>query len=271
MITQTDINNWNKELIKLWNQNVGNQHLAPLYSPCFPDLRNSLEEESKKPDLLLIIGRNPSYSTKNWLGIFNNNSMQGYQNLQTLKNNIIAASTLNQKQQLIDAYFDFKNFNPGKIQGLNFLDGLCTGPGGVPYYQRIEELVNNTGLNWSHLDLYYYRETDQKKFDNRIKKCPDFFKEQLKITKEIIYNFNDISMILVANAKASDEFKKMYAGSIYYPLNPLLGTYIMNLKNKKVPVFFSSMLSGQGAIDKGSFERLKWHITALATIRCVFV
>jgi len=262
MITQTLINNWNNELIKLWNQNVGNQHLAPLYSPCFPDLRNSLEEESKKPDLLLIIGRNPSYSTKNWLGIFNNNSMQGYQNLQTLKNNIIAASTLNQKQQLIDAYFDFKNFNPGKIQGLNFLDGLCTGPGGVPYYQRIEELVNNTGLNWSHLDLYYYRETVQKQFNNRIKKCPNFFKDQLDITRQIIDKFDDISMILVANAKASDEFKKMYKNSIY-SLNTSLGTYIMNLKNKEVPVFFSGMLSGQGAIDNGSFERLIWHMAAL--------
>ncbi|MEK7256563.1 MAG: hypothetical protein AAB316_17540, partial [Bacteroidota bacterium] len=27
-----------------------------------------------------------------------------------------------------------------------------------------------------------------------------------------------------------------------------------------IPVFFTSMLAGQRALDKGSFERLKWHL-----------
>ncbi|MEY3784343.1 MAG: hypothetical protein RLZZ230_665 [Candidatus Parcubacteria bacterium] len=29
---------------------------------------------------------------------------------------------------------------------------------------------------------------------------------------------------------------------------------------KKVPVFFTSMLSGQRALDRWSYERLVWHI-----------
>jgi len=29
---------------------------------------------------------------------------------------------------------------------------------------------------------------------------------------------------------------------------------------KNVPIFFTSMLTGQRALDNGSFERLIWHI-----------
>ena len=39
-----------------------------------------------------------------------------------------------------------------------------------------------------------------------------------------------------------------------------IGTYKITLNEKSVPVFFSSMLTGQRALDKGSFERLKWHV-----------
>ena len=35
-----------------------------------------------------------------------------------------------------------------------------------------------------------------------------------------------------------------------------IGTYRWEGK----PVFFSSMLSGQRALDKGSLERLQWHV-----------
>jgi len=41
-----------------------------------------------------------------------------------------------------------------------------------------------------------------------------------------------------------------------------IGTYriIKNDKLKHTPVFFTSMLTGQRALDLGSYERLIWHI-----------
>lgn len=41
-----------------------------------------------------------------------------------------------------------------------------------------------------------------------------------------------------------------------------IGTHIITEPEilASVPVFFTSMLSGQRALDIGSFERLKWHI-----------
>ena len=45
-----------------------------------------------------------------------------------------------------------------------------------------------------------------------------------------------------------------------------IGTHVItegNLKN--TPVFFTSMLSGQRAMDVGSRERLEWHINFILT------
>ncbi len=41
-----------------------------------------------------------------------------------------------------------------------------------------------------------------------------------------------------------------------------IGTYRIKTKGNlfDTPVFFTSMLSGQRAMDNGSFERLQWHI-----------
>ena len=41
-----------------------------------------------------------------------------------------------------------------------------------------------------------------------------------------------------------------------------LGTHkiVNNSDLDNTPVFFTSMLTGQRALDKGSFERLNWHI-----------
>ena len=32
------------------------------------------------------------------------------------------------------------------------------------------------------------------------------------------------------------------------------------IKGNKVPIFFSGMLTGQRALDDGSYKRLEWHI-----------
>lgn len=38
------------------------------------------------------------------------------------------------------------------------------------------------------------------------------------------------------------------------------GYHNLVLGSLKIPLFFSGMLTGQRALDNGSFERLKWHI-----------
>lgn len=87
-------------------------------------------------------------------------------------------------------------------------------------------------MPWTHLDLFYVRETNQK---NMERLCEDtvgseFAREQFAITKDIIEQAKPC-MLVVNNSF-------------------LEGT----------PVFFSSMLTGQRALDLGSLERLEWHI-----------
>lgn len=87
-------------------------------------------------------------------------------------------------------------------------------------------------MPWIHLDLFYVRETNQK---NMERLCEDtmgseFVWVQFAITKDIIEQAKPC-MLVVNNSF-------------------LEGT----------PVFFSSMLTRQRALDLGSLERLEWHI-----------
>lgn len=36
--------------------------------------------------------------------------------------------------------------------------------------------------------------------------------------------------------------------------------YMGGVNDKRIPVFYSGMLSGAHAVDNGSFDRLIWHI-----------
>ena len=48
-----------------------------------------------------------------------------------------------------------------------------------------------------------------------------------------------------------------------------IGTYriINNPDFKDTIVFFSGMLTGQRALDNGSFERLKWHLNKVKSLK----
>lgn len=47
-----------------------------------------------------------------------------------------------------------------------------------------------------------------------------------------------------------------------FEFDNLIGTHRIKTEGNlfNTPVFFTSMLSGQRAMDNGSFERLQWHI-----------
>ena len=138
-------------------------------------------------------------------------------------------------------------------------------------FVKISQYCDNTP--WSHLDLLPIRETNQKEFEKLEKHHLNFIWENLMISKEIL-EAHKPRVIVVTNTLARKylgkdrwidkkgkerdiwlgyQFGKMEEDGTFRILNE-----DSNLKN--VPVFFSSMLSGQRALDKGSFERLKWHI-----------
>ena len=112
-------------------------------------------------------------------------------------------------------------------------------------------------------DLYPVRHTKQKEFVQFIKhKENKEFREKLdEATKNLIDGIMP-DIIVIANAKASELMQKIFFGESEAEKIKLKGetkrTYRLN--GKKTDMFFSSMLSGQRALDTYSRSRLAKEI-----------
>jgi len=143
----------------------------------------------------------------------------------------------------------------------------------IQYFEKIKDVASKSGMpSWSHLDMLFLRETNQKIVEILTYSNVDFIQEQLGIVFEIIERASP-RLIVVANALASEFFGKKKAkhnsfGAIWKGYNldfgkdfdNEIGTYKINIGGKMTPVIFTGMLSGQRALDLGSDERLIWQI-----------
>lgn len=148
----------------------------------------------------------------------------------------------------------------------------------IPYFEKFKEVTRDSNMGWTHLDLLYIRETNQKVIADMMKKEKgiNFINRQLDISFDIIEKSNP-KIIIVTNALAAEFFgkmKKVHKNSftkIWKGFNldfkkdfdNEIGTYRIPLNGKQVPIIFSGMLSGQRALDLGSLERLKWQINMI--------
>lgn len=149
----------------------------------------------------------------------------------------------------------------------------------IPYFEKMKEIAQYCKTDWTHLDLFFIRETNQKLIEGLIYTDVEFLNEQLKISFEIIERASP-KLIIVSNALASEffgkmktkhhGFKKIWRGfDLFFTddidsdkkstFNSKIGTYGIELNDKMVPIIFSGMLSGQRALDIGSLEKLKWQ------------
>lgn len=129
------------------------------------------------------------------------------------------------------------------------------------YFKKFQDISQKTGIEWSHHDLLHIRQTDQREvrnlFNDAVSKT--FLSKQLMISRAIIENAKP-KMIVISNAYARDLF--LNECNIETVFDYQIGTHriINNNKLEGTPVFFTSMLTGQRALDNGSYERLIWHI-----------
>lgn len=151
-----------------------------------------------------------------------------------------------------------------------------------PFNSIVKELEENKNYNkkvtWSHLDMLVFRETQQSYIDNELLKTENgvnFVYKQLMVSKQILEYLNP-KVVVVSNTSARgllgrDKFikdKKEYGFWMNYDFefdNNLGTDKIVNNSNVKPYAFFTSMLSGQRALDKGSRQRLTWHIDKVLT------
>lgn len=138
------------------------------------------------------------------------------------------------------------------------------------YFGKFADVAKKTNLPWAHIDLLFLRETNQNLIDEIMQEQNgvDFIYEQLMISKQIL-EVAKPRVIVVCNTKA----RQFLGRDKTNELNVWMGHDFVSDEAigtdrvctpwsglKGVPVFFTSMLTGQRALDKGSYDRLIWHI-----------
>lgn len=157
----------------------------------------------------------------------------------------------------------FVGINPAyKIKDINqsshFYNVTLEGPV-YQYFKKFQDISQETKLKWTHIDLLFIRETSQKNIEklSRERLGWEFVQKQLEISKAIIEKAKP-QIIVVSNSFARNLIQ------IYFKLSfdDTLGTYriIENEFLNNTPIFFTSMITGQRALDLGSYRRLIWHI-----------
>ncbi len=196
-------------------------------------------------------------------------------------------------QQIIDRGFVCSKLKKGKalLVGINpsYLVGdqlnsytYCLDVAVTDYtkhYGHFKSLIKDTKYenDWTYIDLFQIRETDQKKISDLIKYDLSFMVKQLQLTHEII-NFIDPEIIIVCNSYAvnyfginiSDDRNNIWYG-YNFTFNEKYGLdFIKSISKEGIinesriidrPILFTSTLTYMSRFDK---RRLNWQIKRFA-------
>lgn len=146
------------------------------------------------------------------------------------------------------------------------------------YFGKFQDLVKGTKYesDWTYIDLFFFRETDQNKIQNIISNDIDFIISQLKLTNEIINEINP-EIIVVCNSGSANFFginkkdnQNIWLGYDFtfdkdFGIDVITGISEESILAKKpeseniiyTPVLFSSILT---YLDVHSKKRLNWII-----------
>ena len=141
-----------------------------------------------------------------------------------------------------------------------------------------QQLVDSLGVeklgNWTYIDLFVFRETNQKLIDKIMKSRGGavFLLKQLEVAKNRLIHIAP-KVVVVSNAKAAEftgknrfEDKNGKEHGVWMSLEFKFDEEFGSHRVTNIPelahthFFFSSMLSGQRALDLGSRERLVWQV-----------
>jgi len=220
----------NQKIVALWNKHFAGN--TDVYSPLFYD-------ELHK-DRLVFVGMNPSFSARGFKTILKNT-----ENADTDMVSFFKWQNISSNPKLIDDCIKMENY---AYQNYS------------QYFGRPIEIAKKVGLEWQHIDLFLYKETSQSSFMNRVRskgKLNEFGMDQIKLFEEILVQ-TEPRCVVVTNATASEILREYIKDDLSWDAER--GFHWFTRGGKKIPMFFTSMLSGQRALDRWSYERLVWHI-----------
>ncbi len=255
-----DLAAWaNRNLLDLWHELSGagelpRHNMPPVYR--WPLLYTRFQEQG-----LLFVGLNPSWNArwleKAWRRKWHTGSSP--------------RSGCHDALELFE--WAGSSPTPGRIRDILELDGAARREDGelYPYFMPMQKMAHEVGLgdSWSHVDLFAVRERAQEQVKRILDIDPSGVVEshnarrQLEISLKLISGIDPICVV-VANALAAKILKVRWKISDKALENSVFrekGHHELEQNKKGVPVFFSGMLSGQRALDKGSLERLTWQVS----------
>ena len=160
---------------------------------------------------------------------------------------------------------------------------------GIDYFNEDNEVKINEikdELEFCHHDLFFVRETSQKKVldmmaeqdDKHDYIHQDFFKKQFDLSKKIIEAASP-KIIIVINGGAGKFIRrdKGYEDFDFFGFkagsqedggcwDEECGVDIVTIGNRKVPVIFTGMLSSTGKINNGTKNTLFWNVRHISRI-----
>jgi hypothetical protein len=220
----------NEEIITLWNQYFSEDE--EVYAPL---LYGNFKTES-----LLFVGINPSFSTHAHKSIFKDTT---FANLDT------------------SDYFKWKNVAKSPELINTCIEGERISFERHSYFKIMRLIAEKLSVPCEHVDIFLYKLTSQEEFKKLIYsdgKLNQFATDQLEIFDEVLTAVNP-RVIVIANAHGAEIINDYFSGRIEF--DDSHGYHHITLVDqKKVPIFFSSMVSGQRSLDIWSRQRLQWHI-----------
>ncbi len=242
----------NTQLLDLWKTFPDRGKLTRRW----PLLYNPL-----KTGCLLFVGLNPSWK-KEWL--------EGAWKRVRLQNTEFPRSGIRDPTKL----FEWGKSDPSqrKMQDIQDIDNVAVAREEdlYPYFKPMRKISQQIEMDdaWEHIDLFAVRERSYKSLV-RILKIKNgraeskFGEQQLEIALQLM-EMLESEVVVVANAVASTILRARWdiaepdkwREDATFRKN---GYHEIEVNGSTVPVFFSSMLSG-GALDRGSRERLAWHV-----------
>jgi len=220
----------NSKIVALWNKYFKDD--KEVYAPLFYD-------QFKKGGLLFV-GMNPSFSARGFKSILKDTEYKDLDPASFFKWSNISANPV-----LIDDCIKIENYAYANYS---------------LYFGRPVEIAKKVGLDWQHIDLFLYKETSQSSFTNRIMdgtKLNQFALDQLALFEEGLIQIEP-QCVIITNAFGSELLRNYLKNHLVWDEDK--GFHWLTKGKKKIPIFFSSMLSGQRSLDRWSYERLVWHI-----------
>jgi len=228
----------NKKIIKLWDK----------YFKDYPNEHGPLFYDDFTPGGIVFVGINPSSSPSGQKTILKDTE---YADIK--QEEFFLWKNLSKSPKDIAICIEFEKLSFQKYS----------------YFKIMHKIAAELKIPCAHLDIFLYKLTSQEKFKDKIienGKLNQFAIEQLEIFDEVLTDTKP-KIVVIANAYGSELINNYYKNRLRFDSKN--GWHFFTLSNgKEVPIFFSSMISGQRSLDIWSRNRLVWHINnALLTQR----